>query len=199
MAGESPTQGTAKPCESWEAFARHRGESAAASSLGAMGYVGSYLWRLRQALGSDPILMPGAMVALLDEEGRVLFTKRVDDGSWCLPAGAAEEGGSFAATGIEELREETGLRVERDDLVPFGTLSEAELHTITYPSGDVTHCFALLFLARAWTGDLRPDPAEVSDAQFARPAAQPTPLHGPTAQALALLGDYLATGRFQLH
>jgi 8-oxo-dGTP pyrophosphatase MutT (NUDIX family) len=163
-----------------------------------VGYVGSYLWRLRQAVGSAPVLMPGAMVALLDDEDRVLLTQRADDGTWCLPAGAAEEGGSFAATGIEELREETGLQVEREDLVPFGTLSEADLHTVTYPSGDVTHCFAVLLLARAWTGELRLDPAEVAAARFAERAAPPQPLHAPTAHALALLGDFLVSGRFQL-
>jgi 8-oxo-dGTP pyrophosphatase MutT (NUDIX family) len=108
-----------------------------------MAYVGSHLWQLRQSVGSDLILMPGAMVALLDRDQRVLMTKRTDDGTWCLPAGGAEPGGSFAQTAIDELAEETGIKVREQDLVPFGSLSKADLHTIHYPSGDVTHCFAL--------------------------------------------------------
>jgi 8-oxo-dGTP pyrophosphatase MutT (NUDIX family) len=123
-----------------------------------MAYVGSYLWRLRQEVGSDLILMPGAMLALMDAEDRVLLTRREDDGSWCLPAGAAEPGGSFARTAIDELAEETGFEVREEDLVPFGSLSEAEAHTISYPNGDVTHCFALLLLARAWSGGFAPTP-----------------------------------------
>jgi 8-oxo-dGTP pyrophosphatase MutT (NUDIX family) len=72
-----------------------------------VGHRDSYLWRLRQAVGNDLVLMPGAMVALQREDGRVLLTKRADDGTWCLPAGAAEAGGSFARTAIDELAEET--------------------------------------------------------------------------------------------
>jgi 8-oxo-dGTP pyrophosphatase MutT (NUDIX family) len=58
-----------------------------------MAYANSYLWRLRQRVGNDLVLMPGAMVALRDADGKILLTKRGDDGTWCLPAGAAETGG----------------------------------------------------------------------------------------------------------
>jgi len=76
-----------------------------------MGYRDSYLWRLRQAVGNDLVLMPGSMIALQRGDGRVLLTRRADDGTWCLPAGAAEPGGSFARTAVDELTEETGVRV----------------------------------------------------------------------------------------
>jgi 8-oxo-dGTP pyrophosphatase MutT (NUDIX family) len=161
-------------------------------------YQGSYLWRLRQLLGNDLVLMPGAMVALQREDQRVLLTKRADDGTWCLPAGAAEPGGSFAQTAIDELAEETGIRVAEGDLIPFGCLSEADAHTIHYPNGDVTHCFALLFLARTWEGELRPDQAEATETKFADLAALPKPLHFPTAHALKLLTAYLGSGSFQV-
>jgi 8-oxo-dGTP pyrophosphatase MutT (NUDIX family) len=157
----------------------------------------SYLWRLRQAVGHDLVLMPGAMVALRREDGRVLLTRRADDGTWCLPAGAAEPGGSFARTAIDELAEETGVEVAERDLIAFGCLSEAELHTIHYPSGDVTHCFALLFLARAWQGEPRPDQTETTAVEFVDPGAPPEPLHAPAAHALDLLAAYLRTGTFQ--
>lgn len=163
-----------------------------------MGYQDSYLWRLRQAVGNDLVLMPGAMVALQREDGRVLLTKRADDGTWCLPAGAAEPGGSFARTAINELAEETGVEVAEHDLVPFGCLSEAEAHTIHYPNGDITHCFALLFLARAWKGDPRPDQAEATEAKFVDLDALPEPLHPPAAHALELLAAYLRSGSFQV-
>jgi len=72
--------------------------------------------------------MPGAMVAVQRDDQRVLLTKRAD--TWCLPAGAAEPGGGFARTAIDELAEETGIEVSERDLIPFGCLSEAEAHTI---------------------------------------------------------------------
>lgn len=163
-----------------------------------MPYAGSYLWRLRQAIGSELALMPGAMVALRQGDGRILLTKRADDGTWCLPAGAGEPGGSFARTAVEELGEETGLEVSESDLVPFGCLSEAEAHTIHYPNGDVTHCFALCFMAEKWRGDPRPDREESIEVQFVELGNLPDPLHPPTAQALDLLGAYLDTGQFQV-
>jgi len=163
-----------------------------------MPYVDSYLWRLRQAVGNDLILMPGAMVALQRNDGQVLLTKRADDGTWCLPAGAAEVGGSFARTAIDELAEETGIDVAKEDLVPFASLSEAEEHTIHYPNGDVTHCFAICFLAKSWRGDPRPDRNESTAVRFVPLNAVPEPVHPPTARALELLQTYLDTGAFQL-
>jgi len=163
-----------------------------------MPFVDSYLWRLRQAVGNELVLMPGAMVALQRDDGQVLLTKRADDGSWCLPAGAAEVGGSFARTAIDELAEETGIDVAEEDLVPFASLSEAEEHTIHYPNGDVTHCFAICFLAKSWRGDPRPDHNESTAVKFVPLSAVPEPIHPPTACALDLLQTYLDTGTFQL-
>lgn len=163
-----------------------------------MPYAGSYLWRLRQAIGGELVLMPGAMVVLRRDDGRVLLTRRADDGTWCLPAGAAEPGGSFARTAIDELAEEAGVEVAEADLVPFGSLSEAGAHTIRYPNGDVTHCFALCFLAEEWQGDPRPDREESVEVRFVELDDLPEPIHPPTAHALDLLNAYLDSGRFQV-
>jgi 8-oxo-dGTP pyrophosphatase MutT (NUDIX family) len=149
-------------------------------------------------VGNDLVLMPGAMVAVQRDDRRILLTKRTDDGTWCLPAGAAEPGGSFARTAIDELAEEAGIHVSESDLIPFGCLSEADAHTIHYPNGDVTHCFALCFLVRAWQGDPRPDQEESSAAKFVDLHAPPESLHPPTAHALELLAAYLPTGSFQV-
>jgi len=163
-----------------------------------MAYRDSYLWQLRQVVGHELVLMPGAMVAVQSDDQRVLLTERTDDGTWCLPAGAAEVGGSFARTAIDELAEETGIEVSQGDLIPFGCLSEAETHTIHYPNGDVTHCFALCFLARSWKGRLRPDQEESAEAEFVELNALPEPLHSPTGHALELLAAYLRSGQFQV-
>jgi len=164
-----------------------------------MSFSDSYLGQLRKQIGSDLVLMPGAMIALRHPaDGRVLFTRRADDGTWCFPAGAAEPGGSFAATAIAELKEEAGVTVAENDLIPFATLSEAELHTIIYPNGDETHCFAVCFLAESWSGEPSPDAVETTKIEFADPASPPSPVHGPTAHALELLNAYLDSGQFQL-
>ncbi|MCT2591766.1 NUDIX domain-containing protein [Streptomyces sp. N2-109] len=162
-----------------------------------MSYVGSYVWSLRQTVGSQLLLVPGAQVLLLDEDGRGLFQQRADSGVWELPAGACEEGTDFAGTAMRELREETGLLVQREDLTAFGTLSDPAVHTLTYPNGDVTHCFALCFVARRWSGELAPDPEEVRRAEFHALCDPPGPLHGPTPVVLGMFQEYDSTGRFQ--
>lgn len=83
-------------------------------------------------------------------------------------------------------------------MIPLGCLSEAELHTIDYPNGDLTHCFALLFLARSWRGDPQADGEESTEAGFFDLGALPVPLHSPTTHALDLLSTYLGSGTFQV-
>ncbi len=163
-----------------------------------MAFIGSYLWKLRQVVGSELVLMPGAIIALERDDGHILLTKRRDTGSWCLPAGAAEIGGSFAQTAIDELAEETGAKIRAANLIPFGCLSEAGKHTIRYPNGDLTHCFAMCFLARDWEGEPKPDQAESTAVLFAGHNELPDPMHEPSAHALDLLHKYLDTGDFQV-
>lgn len=163
-----------------------------------MTYADSYLWRLRQHVGNELVLMPGAMAVLQRDDGEVLLTKRADDGTWCLPAGSAEVGGSFARTAVEELAEEAGVDVAQEDLLPFASLSEAENHTNHYPNGDVTHCFALCFLVKRWRGNPRPDNSESTAARFAPLDNLPEPMHPASARALELLRTYLESGTFQL-
>ena len=163
-----------------------------------MGFEGSYLWRLRQQVGSDLVMMPGAMTALRRPDGAVLLTRRVDDGTWCLPGGGAEEGAGFAETAAAELREEVGVEVALADLRGLGCLSRADLHTMEYGNGDVTHCFAVLFLAERWRGQPRPDGEETSDLDFFALDSLPGPMHQPTASALGMLARFLDSGEFQV-
>ncbi|KJS52569.1 NUDIX hydrolase [Streptomyces rubellomurinus subsp. indigoferus] len=162
-----------------------------------MAYVGSYIWSLRQKVGGRRLLVPGAQVLLLDGDGRGLFQQRVDTGVWELPAGACEEDGGFADAAVREVAEETGLRVEKEDLVAFGSISEPAVHTLTYPNGDVTHCFALCFAARRWSGELAPGADEVRRALFRPLDDPPGPLHPPTRLALAMYREFLVDGRFR--
>jgi 8-oxo-dGTP pyrophosphatase MutT (NUDIX family) len=160
-----------------------------------MTYEGSYLWEIRQHVGSRLLLMPGAQVLVVDPADRILFQRSRDSGLWELPAGAAEPGDSFRTTASRELSEESGLVVAEEDLVPFASLSRADLHTLTYPNGDVLQCFALCFEARRWSGSLRPSADEVFEARFfERP---PEELHPPTRVVLELYDAYRASGVFQ--
>jgi 8-oxo-dGTP pyrophosphatase MutT (NUDIX family) len=157
--------------------------------------VDSYLAALRRDVGSRLLLLPGAQVLAIDADDRILFQRSRDTGLWELPAGSAEPRDSFRRTAAREFSEETGLVVAEEDLVPFASLSRADVHTLTYPNGDVVQCFALCFQARHWTGTLRPGQDEVTEAGFF--ATPPGPLHPPTATVLRLHAAYRETGLFQ--
>lgn len=163
-----------------------------------MGFVGSYLWSLRQRVGHDLVLMPGAMVVVVDDSERVLFQRRVDNGNWDLTCGGAEKGGSFTATAVAEVAEETGIEVNPADLTPFGCLSDADAHTVEYPNGDVTHYFAMCFEARGWSGKLAPEAGEVVELAWHDPTAPPTPLQPSGAVALDMYLRFRQSGQFQV-
>jgi 8-oxo-dGTP pyrophosphatase MutT (NUDIX family) len=162
-----------------------------------MAYEGSYIWELRQQVGSRLLVMPGAQVLLVDDQERALFQRSRDSGLWEIPAGAAEPGSSFRSTAVQELFEETGLRVAEDSLVPFASLSEPEQHVVTYANGDVLHCFALCFVVRRWAGELELGVDEVLEAGFFELSSPPSPLHPPTRTVLQLYDAYRSTGAFQ--
>jgi 8-oxo-dGTP pyrophosphatase MutT (NUDIX family) len=161
-------------------------------------YRDSYLWHLRQTVGQALMLMPGASITVEDANGSVLLVKRSDTGEWCLPGGGAEVGGSFAATAIAELYEETGLLVDENDLQPFACLSEANLHTIQYPNGDSTHYFAMCFVVHHFKGDPFINDDECTDLGFFPLRQLPEPLHSPMVAALNLYMRFKETGIFQV-
>lgn len=163
-----------------------------------MSFEGSSLWRVRQKIGNDLILWPGATVLVEDADGRILLGLRRDNGEWAMPGGGAEEGGSFAATALDELREEVGLEADVADLVAFASVSDADDHVIRYPNGDRTHYFGIWFVLRRWRGVPEPDGDELLEVRWFGRDALPEPLMHSSAVALAHYEEYLRTGVFQI-
>ncbi|MGA8117180.1 MAG: NUDIX hydrolase N-terminal domain-containing protein [Actinocatenispora sp.] len=58
-----------------------------------------------------------ANAAIFDAAGRLLLTRRADNGSWCLPGGSADVGESPSDIAVRETREETGLEVRATGLI----------------------------------------------------------------------------------
>lgn len=163
-----------------------------------MGHIGSYLWKIRQHLGSQLVLLPGAQVLVLGEQGgHALFQRRVDNGVWELPAGGCEPGQSFRTAAVAELFEETGIIAKAEDLEPFASLSDPSIHTLTYPNGDQVQAFAMCFVLTSWEGSLSPEASEVSDLGFFPLVDPPSPTHVPTLEVLKLYARFQETGVFQ--
>ena len=73
--------------------------------------ISDYLREIRRVVGTRLLLLPGVGGIVRDEDGRVLFIRRADDGHWGLPAGGIEPGESPAQAIAREVHEETGLVV----------------------------------------------------------------------------------------
>jgi hypothetical protein len=56
----------------------------------------------------------------------------------------------------------------------------------------------MLFLARRWTGEPKPDGVETTEMLWADPATPPSPMQEPSAHALDLYRAYLRDGTFQI-
>ena len=164
-----------------------------------MSFEGSSLWRVRQKVGNDLLLWPGATVLVEDADGRILLGLRGDNGVWAMPGGGAEEGGSFAATALAELHEEVGLEADAADLIAFACVSETG-----GPSGAVPerrhdallrHLVRAAALARrAGRGRGRAPGARLVPSR----RAPPEPLMHSSAVALEHYARYLETGVFQI-
>ena len=93
----------------------------------------------------------GCAAIVLDEAGRVLLTRRADNGQWCLPGGAMDSGESLAEACQREVLEETGLRVRVTKLV--GVYSSPD-RVLGYADGNRYHLVALSFAAERLGGEL---------------------------------------------
>lgn len=92
-----------------------------------------------------------AAAALIDGDGRILLAERPAGksmaGLWEFPGGKMEPGERPEQCLVRELREELGIMVKEDCLVPFAFAS--------HDYGDF-HLLMPLFLCRRWDGLVQP-------------------------------------------
>lgn len=91
----------------------------------------------------------GASVAVM-REGRLLLTRRADNGLWCIPGGGVDAGETWSEAAIREAHEETGLRVAIDGVLC--AYSDPDV-VIAYPDGHHTQVFGVCFRAHPLSGE----------------------------------------------
>lgn len=102
-------------------------------------------------LGREGKIRVGCSAALINDEGKVLLTRRLDNGQWCLPSGGMGAGESPSETCIREVFEETGLRVRVKRLV--GVYSDPN-QLVVYIDGNKVQIVAIHFEAEIMGGTL---------------------------------------------
>jgi 8-oxo-dGTP diphosphatase len=104
--------------------------------------ISEYVANLRQHVGKDLLMLPGACAVVVDDDGRVLLERRADTGQWSLPAGAIDPGEQPADAAVREVYEETGARIAVE------RLAGVALREVTYPHGDVCQFLTVWFRAK---------------------------------------------------
>jgi ADP-ribose pyrophosphatase YjhB (NUDIX family) len=86
-------------------------------------------------------------------DARLLLQQRADGGQWGLPGGSVEIGETVTQAISREVREETGLDVQRGRLI--GVYSDPAFQVLQYPDGQVWHyvnlCFECTILGGVFT------------------------------------------------
>lgn len=121
-----------------------------------------YFKYLRQYVGHRPIILPGSVVIIINEQNEVLLQKR-KDGFWGLPGGLMDLGESFEEVAKREIFEETGLVVE--SLKLFNVYSGSEYY-LKVQNGDELYSATAVYYTKKVSGDLKIDYSESDNMQY---------------------------------
>ncbi|WP_205622798.1 NUDIX hydrolase [Paenibacillus wynnii] len=104
-----------------------------------------------------------AGVIMLDGLNRVLLQRRGDDNNWCIPGGGMDLGETVEDTAKREVYEETGLIIKEMKL--FNVYSGESQHH-TYPDGNEFYFVNVVYVSRAFKGDILIDGDETKELKY---------------------------------
>ena len=119
-----------------------------------------YVRRMRDAIGTDLLLVPSVAVLLRDGDARLLLVRHADHGQWGLLGGAIDPDESPRHAAARESREEIGVDVVVGDVV--GALG-GSAYEVEYANGDRTAYVTIVYDGRVAGGEMRPDGVEVTE------------------------------------
>ncbi len=126
----------------------------------------SYMLRLRNSLRDElrniPLFQNGSALIITNAKKEILLAERTDRNLWCLPGGLQELGETFEDTALRELKEETTLTANKEDLILIDIVS-GESRKNTYPNGDQVYNNTVLYLLTKYDGVLNADYSEIVD------------------------------------
>ncbi|WP_420753905.1 NUDIX hydrolase [Rhodococcus sp. O3] len=133
--------------------------------------VPEFVAALRAHVGTAPLWLSGVSAVVRDDHGRLLLTRRADNGRWAVVSGILEPGEEPAVAAVREVAEETGVVADVVRLTSVDVTAP-----ITYPNGDVAQYLDVCFLLRATGGSARVADDENLEVAWFAPDALPADL-----------------------
>lgn len=121
-----------------------------------------YYKKIRKYVGKEPLLLPGAVVIIVNDHNEILLQQRPES-LWGLPGGLMDLGESMEETAIREVREETGLNVENLSLLQLFSGKE---FFVEAKNGDQFYAITAVYLTKDYSGQLTTISEETLSAKF---------------------------------
>ena len=110
------------------------------------GYPVLFRMALDEKISHIPFIQTGSAIIIRNEKGEILLQERTDRNKWGLPGGCQDLGEDLRVTAVREVYEETGIKLDPDEIVLIDTLS-GESRRNSYPNGDIVYNNTSLYLA----------------------------------------------------
>jgi len=121
--------------------------------------------------------LTGVSAAVFNSEGKILLTRRKDNGTWCMSGGLSEVGESPSSVAVRETLEETGLEVETKRLIGvFDSRLSSSLSAL--------HIYHLDFLCEPSGGELVLTNETVAYGYFSEEETYGLAMHGSHAHRI---------------
>ena len=130
-----------------------------------------YIQDLRSLVGHRPLIFVGAVTIIVDELGRLLLQQRkFPNGVWGITGGLMELGESTEDVARREIFEETGLKVEKLNLI---NVYSGPQNYIKAENGDEFYVVTVAYYSMGFEGELNIDQSESITFDFFYPDELP--------------------------
>ena len=109
------------------------------------GYPVLFRMSLDERICHIPFIQTGAAIIIRNPQGQILLQERTDRNKWGLTGGCQDLGESLRDTAVREAYEETGIKLDPNEIILIDTLS-GESRKNSYPNGDIVYNNTSLYL-----------------------------------------------------
>ncbi len=120
------------------------------------GYIISLREKMKSEHYHDSIIQIGTSVIIENNRGEILLQKRSDNYQWGLPGGSQEPNETLEESAVREVKEETNLDIDKNDL-KFITILSGKSRYYIYPNGDQVYNDTIIFYINRYEGQIKID------------------------------------------